>query len=246
MPRTRTRLVPTDTSSSAPSGCLAPLNFSDASLSAAKWLALLLMVIDHTNKYLFDGSVQWMYALGRISMPLFAFILGYNLARPGMLGNGGYRRLALRLAGFGLLATPPFMALNQLPAGWWPLNMMFTMLVAVLSAWLFDLRRLPTTIAACLAIGWGGGLGEYWWPAVGLSLFVWKYQRHPSKMAIAGFFVCLALLWLINGNLWAMCAVPVLYALRWWAIPLPRAPWIFYFFYPVHLAAFWLFLTAKG
>ncbi len=48
----------------------------------------------YPNKYLFDGSHPWMYALGRISMPLFAFVLGYNLARPGALASGSYSRTA--------------------------------------------------------------------------------------------------------------------------------------------------------
>ena len=186
-----------------------------------------------------------MYALGRLSMPLFAFVLGYNLARPGMLARGAYGRLALRLAVFGLLATAPFVAINTLPAGWWPLNMVFTLLVAVVSAWLFDLRRPVSTVAACLVLVWGGALVEYWWPAVGLCLCVWAYQRAPSRALVGGFLVCLALLWVVNGNLWALATVPVLTVLRWWPVVLPRAQWFFYVFYPLHLAFFWWYLSSR-
>ena len=35
---------------------LPPLVFSEAALSALKWLALVLMVVDHANKYLLDSS----------------------------------------------------------------------------------------------------------------------------------------------------------------------------------------------
>jgi hypothetical protein len=246
MGRPRTKTAALASPAPAAERQLAPLAFSEASLSAAKWLALALMVIDHSNKYLFDGSIPWMYALGRISMPLFAFVLGYNLARPGMLANGGYRRLALRLAGFGLLATAPFIAINKLPAGWWPLNMMFTLLVAVLTAWLVDMRKPSATIAACLVLVWGGALGEYWWPAIGLCLCVWAYQRRPSRALIAGFMACLVLLWLVNDNLWALAALPVLFALQWWPVVLPRAQWVFYAFYPLHLAVFWLVFATRG
>lgn len=224
---------------------LSPMIFSEAALSAVKWLALILMLVDHSNKYLFDGSVTWMYALGRMSMPLFAFVLGYNLARPGMLAHGGYRRLCIRLAAFGLLATAPFMAINHLPLGWWPLNMMFTLLVAVVSAWLFDMRNLSTTIGACLVLAWGGSFVEYWWPAIGLCLCVWAYQREPSRALIAVFLACLVLLWFVNGNFWALAAVPVLAMLRWWPVVLPRAQWVFYGFYPLHLAVFWWYLSTK-
>lgn len=233
--------------SPADSRRLSPLVFSEASLSAAKWLALVLMVIDHANKYLFGGSVAWMYALGRISMPLFAFVLGYNLARPGMLSGGGYRRLAARLLLFGLIATAPFIALNKLPAGWWPLNMMFTLLVAVLVAWLFDKGGTGASVAGCLMLVWGGALGEYWWPAVGMSLCVWAYQRHPSRGLVFGFLSCLMLLWFVNANFWALAAVPVLAALRrWWTVELPRGQWVFYGFYPLHLALLWWYLSTVG
>lgn len=245
MARTRSKTAALPAASAPAARTLRPLVFSEASLSAAKWLALVLMVIDHTNKYLFDASIPWMYAVGRISMPLFAFVTGYNLARPGMLENGGYRRLAQRLAIFGLLATAPFVSINKLPSGWWPLNMMFTLLVAVVAAWLFDMRKPGAVIGACLVLAWGGALGEYWWPAIGLCMCVWNYQRHPSRALIVCFMACLVLLWFVNGNLWALAAVPVLFALRWWPVVLPRAKWMFYALYPLHLGVFWLILATR-
>ena len=218
----------------------AAIQFSEASLSAAKWLAMLLMVLDHSNKYLFDGTVSWMYALGRLSMPLFAIVVGLNLARPGMLEHGGYRRLCIRLAVFGTLASTPFIAINDLPAGWWPLNMMFTLLVATVAAWLFDRPGTASKIFGWLVFAWGGALGEFWWPAVCLCLCVWAYQRHPTRSLLAGFFLCLAALWFINGNFWAFAVLPVMWALqRCWLWRLPRAKWFFYAFYPAHLAIFW-------
>jgi hypothetical protein len=50
----------------------------------------------------------------------------------------------------------------------------------------------------------------------------------------------------VNGDLWALAAVPVLFALRWWSVVLPLAQWVFYAFYPLHLAAFWLILSVRG
>ena len=46
-----------------------------------------------------------MYALGRVSMPLFAFDLGYNLARPGMLASGGYQESGTN-RGLGIIKQP--------------------------------------------------------------------------------------------------------------------------------------------
>ena len=223
-----------------------PLAFSDASLTAAKWLALVPMLVDHTNKYVFESSQTWMFAMGRVSMPLFAFVIGYNLAWPGMLENGGYRRLAIRLACFGLVASVPFVAVNKLPDGWWPLNMMFTLLVGVIAAWLFDMKKARATIVGILVLAWGGGLVEYWWPAIGIMLCVWAYRREPSKGAVIGFVFSLLLLYFVNGNFWALAVVPVLVLLQRWPVALPRARWVFYVIYPLHFAAVWAWFVARA
>jgi hypothetical protein len=60
-----------------------------------------------------------MFALSRIGTPLFAIVCGFDLARPGVGQREGYQRIALRLARCGLLATAPFIVLNQIPFGWY-------------------------------------------------------------------------------------------------------------------------------
>lgn len=57
-----------------------------------------------------------MYELGRIAMPLFGFVLAYNLARSDSLQKGMHVRAMQRLFIFGLLAAPFFIALKMLAA----------------------------------------------------------------------------------------------------------------------------------
>jgi hypothetical protein len=57
---------------------------------------------------------------------------------------------------------------------------------------------------------------------------------------------CLALLFFVNGNFWALGVLPLLAVLRHWPVALPRAQWAFYGFYPLHLALFWCYLSAGG
>ena len=64
----------------APTNRFKALALSPQAISAIKWLALLLMLVDHTNKYVLAESHPWMYAMGRSCAPLFAVVLGYNLA----------------------------------------------------------------------------------------------------------------------------------------------------------------------
>ena len=42
---------------------------SDGTLEALKWQALLLMVADHTNKYLLHDASHTLFNAGRIAMP---------------------------------------------------------------------------------------------------------------------------------------------------------------------------------
>ena len=87
-----------------------PLHVPDGTVEALKWIALALMTGDHVNKYLFNGTLPFLFEAGRLALPLFVFVLGYNLARPGAFERGAYTRTMKRLAVFGAVASVPFIA----------------------------------------------------------------------------------------------------------------------------------------
>jgi len=216
------------------------LLLSSGTLEALKWLALLLMTLDHVNKYLLHASVPELFAAGRLALPLFGFVLGYNLARPGALASGGYLRTARRLAVFGSIATIPFIALGGLGWGWWPLNIMATLLVATLCAWLIEVGG-PVRLAAAAAVFIvGGALVEFWWPGLAACLLAWAYCRRPSWVTLALWVGALASLYVINGNLWALAAAPLIFAAGQVKLTVPRGRLGFYVYYPAHLAVLWV------
>lgn len=216
------------------------LKIPDPTIEALKWLALLLMVGDHINKYLLNDTVPWLYDAGRVAMPLFTFVLAYNLARPGSFERGAYGRTLRRLAIFGALATPAFIALGGLIKGWWPLNILFTLAVMTVVIQLLE-RPTPVSLAgAALAFALGGFMVEFWWPAVAFGVAIWWHARHPSVYAlVAASLACFALGY-INGNQWALAALPIIAGSRYVRIPCPRVRWFFYAFYPAHLSLIWL------
>ena len=57
------------------------VTISGGTLEALKWLGLVLMVLDHANKYLFAHAIPGAFEAGRLAMPIFGFVLAYNLAR---------------------------------------------------------------------------------------------------------------------------------------------------------------------
>lgn len=209
------------------------LVLSDGTLEALKWLGLILMTGDHVNKYLFNGTLPLLFETGRLALPLFVFVLAYNLARPHALEFGVYRRIMIRLAIFGGLATPAFVALGSLRfGGVWPLNIMFTLLAFMATACLVEKGRI---FAAGLVFLVGGGLGEFLWPAIAFGLAIWSYCKRPSLTAVAVAFIACASLWLINHNMWALAALPVILMATRFDLRVPRLRLLFYGYYPLHL-----------
>ena len=209
---------------------------SDGTLEALKWLALLLMTVDHVNKFLFNGTNDAVFAAGRVALPLFVFVLAYNLARPGVLECGGYARTIWRLAVFGALATPAFYSMGGLNAALRPLNIMFTLLVLTVILNLIEGRTTGKLAAAVVFIAGGAGV-EYWWPALAFGLAVWWYCKRPGVLPLVLALVALAALRFVNGNLWALAAVPLILFASLIDLPVPRLQWIFYAYYPLHLFA---------
>ena len=193
------------------------------STEALKWIALGLMVIDHVNTFLLDRSVPAMYAVGRIAFPIFAIVLAWNLARPGIQ----LARLSGRLLGFGFLAAIPLSALGM-PM---PLNVMFTFAAAVLVLALWDAGWRKSAVAAFFVLGI---LVDYGWPGLSLILAVrwWFLAGTPASLAAS--LAALVSLYLANGNLWALGALPVIAAVQGYAPHVPRLRWAFYAFYPAH------------
>ncbi len=220
------------------SGATPPrLVLADGAAEALKWLAVLLMTGDHVNKYLFNGTLPVLFEAGRLALPIFVIVLAYNLSRPGRLDNGTYTRTMTRTALFGLLASVPFIALGGLYAGWWPLNILFTLLL--LTAMLYLIERRNFVCAGGIFVI-GGSLVEFWWPALLLGLAVWFYCRRPAWITALCAVLALAALWLINGNFWAMTALPLVLVLAHLDLPMPRLKWAFYIYYPLHLSLLWL------
>lgn len=205
---------------------------SDGSIEALKWLALVLMTADHINHFLLRMQVPVMYELGRIAMPLFGFVLAYNLARPSTLQKGIHIKTMRRLFIFGLLASPFFISLKS----WLPLNIMFTLLLTTYLIYLIDKNERNDHTLCVLTFIIGGFFVEYEWLALAYCLSAWWFCKSPNLARGLLWLATTVLLWVVNLNYWACFALPIIFFASYIKIKIPRLRLIFYSYYPVHLA----------
>lgn len=202
----------------------------DGSVEALKWLAMLAMVVDHVNLVFFGRELGVLAdAVGRVAMPLFALVIGYNLARP----HADLRRCLRRLLVFGFLALPAHALLFAQIGGWWPLNILFTFAVAVAFMFAIQSRRCAAAVPLLVL---GSCVVEYFLPGVALVLASWLFARHPSWRSGVLLLGALVLLCVVNGNGWALLAVPVVAFAARADVTVPRVRMFFWWFYPAHLA----------
>lgn len=110
---------------------------TDGSLEALKWLALVVMTFDHVNKVILNSSFPLMSDIGRLAMPIFGFVLVYNLARVSALSRNVHLNAIKRMAVIGVIATPFY--IPTLDGGnWLPLNIMFTLLLVTLIIYVIE------------------------------------------------------------------------------------------------------------
>lgn len=210
--------------------------FGDGTLETLKWLALLLMTLDHANKYVMSYEFPALFDAGRLAMPLFAFVLGANLARPDAFKAGVHWRVMRRLAVYGAIATVPYTLLGGLGWSWWPLNILFTLLVATAIIFLLERGGLVYGLAAIGLFAVGGTVVEFWWWGLAAVVTAWGYAKTGHWATLLTWVLSLAALWIINGSHWALLAIPLIFLVDRIDPPVPRSGQAFYIYYPAHLA----------
>jgi TraX protein len=215
-----------------------PWVMADGSPEAIKWVALVLMVLDHVNKYFYAENLPVIFQCGRIVMPMFGFVLAYNLARPDALARGVHHRMMYRLTLAGLAASPMYIILNGMYVtanAWWPLNILFMLLLVVALTYLIDRGGAMCYALAVTLFLFGGAVVEYLWMGVLSCLGAWLFCRDASTSRLLLWFLGTLSLTVVNGNAWALVAIPMVFMAGRIALRIPRLTWVFYAFYPAHL-----------
>lgn len=233
-----------------------PVQIANGTLEGLKWLALLLMTLDHVNKYVFAWGLPGAVEAGRLVMPIFGFVLAYNLARAN-LGELGFSRVATRLLTYGVLATPVYIGLNtalmhQLhpstseAISWGPLNILFTLLLATVIIALIEKRKQAWLVIAAVCFALAAPMVEYAWFGLAFVLASWFHCRRGSIFSAVLLFLATLGLTAVNGNVYALLALAPLLLTTRVDLRVPRWRHVFYLYYPLHLLAIWIWLYGTG
>lgn len=203
------------------------LGYSSAAWLAVKLFALALMLLDHFDWFLIGSALGLHSGVGRAVFPLFALVLARNLAR--VDPSHMLRSVAPRMAVVGAVAVVPYAYL----AGWYPLNVMFTLAAAVAVHSLWHLGWRLSAVSLFVA---AGAWVDYQWFGLACVLGAAIATRRglSEYLQLAAMAVLLVP---INGNLWALSALAFFAMCTCLDGPAPRYKWLFYAFYPLHLLA---------
>jgi hypothetical protein len=213
-----------------------------AQLEILKWIALISMLCDHANRVLAGGEFLFLFEIGRLAFPLFAFLIAWNLEN----NTSDPWKYCLRLLFLFLLSERAYAwAFPQATT----FNTLGTLFLGAGTEILIRNkdRLLPESFfkkALCLGVFVGI------WIVLG---FVVDY-RHPGVLLIPAFSLAIREnktgIWIFLtlflatlgietcpvGGWAAVLSIPLIFSIHRVSATCPRLPQIlWYAFYPAHL-----------
>lgn len=222
------------------------MKVNDGSIELLKVIGVVCMTCDHVNKYLFNGTLPYLFEIGRLALPLFLFVLAYNLNRPNALTKAVFSRIALRLFIFAAIATVPYVLLGGVDEWYLPLNILFTLLIVACMAFALNSGRAIGFAVSFLLFLLGGAIVEYGWLAIAIGVTVWAAIRNKSYLLAIVAIISCAALHFINLNYFALLALPVIGFCLYFSPNIIRFKYFYYAYYPLHLFVLLLIRIPMG
>lgn len=217
------------------------------SIFIIKIIACITMVFDHIKYAIPETRCFATIFLGRISFPLFAFLLGEGYSHTGNLKKY-YKRLII----FAIVSQIPFMLFRTLVGEWRMLNIMFTLLLGLATITVFDKLNKKYYISipiVCLIVSLGKLLNvDYGWYGV-LSVFILYMFRNRKILRVFVFailnFVYYYNVLVISYSLkslisYVFATLPALLLIFYNGKLGRKTKYVYYIFYPVHMLILYL------
>lgn len=212
-----------------------------------KMIAIIAMLIDHIGAVFFPQAV-WMRVIGKLTFPIMAFFIvqGYHHTRD-------VKRYVLRLLIAAAISAVPF----GLAFGHWinAGNVMLTLALGLIALWVMDHvqskgKRIGLIVLLCALSSFGD------WAIIGVPIIISFGMAYKQGKTFNSITLCMFVIMLLLGlesaiisthaPIWARVLMPLAQGGGGlFALPLLKryngqrgtdARWLFYGFYPIHLA----------
>lgn len=147
-----------------------------------KLIAIFTMLVDHLG-YVIPGSSSWFNYIGRLSFPLFAFLL-----TEGYLHTKSKKNYFIRLASFAVISQLPFSLFHGIINDTFVLNIFFTLLLGFIAIWGYEHltnKWIGVLFAVCFAnVGILLHVDYSFWGVLIIFLF-WIFKKKPLYLALS-------------------------------------------------------------
>lgn len=208
----------------------AHLAVSSRSLELLKWIAVVCMLQEHYFRFVVGELPDWSYALGRLTLPLFAFALSVGLTQ---LTTDRKWRVFARLAIWGVIAQAATWAVGGYGYG----NVLFIFALATLVVLSLE-RGLVIGIAAIGAAITLSLFCEFGPLGVGAVLLMCLAQYRRSWEGPCLLIAFLLIVAANRGDWTPIAALPIVVALSILEVGPPRIRHAFYWIYALQFPAF--------
>lgn len=211
-----------------------------------KIIACVTMLIDHI-KYAIPETTNFitMY-FGRISFPLFAFLL-----TEGYIHTSNLKRYYKRLIIFAIISQIPFMLFRTLVSEDKMLNIMFTLLLGLITITIYDKekRKYISIPAILLIIYLGKKINvDYGWFGIATIFILYLFKDKKVILSIA-YGILLLLYFYYNEILvfnkaiicyYIFYLIPIIFIMMYNGKLGKKTKYFYYTFYPVHMLILYL------
>ncbi len=212
-----------------------------------KIIACLTMILDHIKYAIPITDNYFTQYLGRISFPLFAFLI-----TEGYVHTSNLKKYYKRLIIFALISQIPFMLFRTLVGKWQMLNIMFTLLLGLTAILIYDKwkNKFISCLAVILIIYSGKILSvDYGWWGVAIIFVIYLFRDKKILLTISYIVLTIVYYYLIFGNVLLKIRnmfyliytiVPIIFILLYNGKQGRKIKYFFYAFYPVHMIVLYI------
>lgn len=223
------------------------------SIFSIKLIACFTMILDHIKYAIPELSNFFTSYFGRISFPLFAFLVteGYSHTKD-------LRKYYKRLVIFACISQIPFMLFRSLVGDYKMLNILFTLLLGLSAITTYDkIDKKIISIPIVLFIIYLGKIlkVDYSWFGVA-TVFLFYITRNKKVRMLGGFLILVFAHFYLRG-LWSIFSKQIIFSYIFTVLPIliiflyngtlgRKMKYIFYWFYPLHMLVFYFISFANN